>query len=120
MILFCIDCSESMHELRDDPVYENVQTSHLLAALDAAMQIQKKKVIVGPNDSVGILLFNTVRLHLRRFLTKCSIMWNLTQTRLNEVKGHTSEIKKNSFVYQKIVPISALTIQELIRLLDGI
>lgn len=52
-----------MHQLRDDPVYENVQTSHLLTALDAAMQIQKKKVIVGPNDSVGILLFNTVRLH---------------------------------------------------------
>ncbi|KAF8547934.1 Ku DNA-binding complex, Ku70 subunit [Imleria badia] len=98
VILFCIDCSESMHTLRDDPVYENVQTSHLLAALDAAMQIQKKKVIVGPNDSVGILLFNT--------------------TRLNEVKGHASEIKKNSFVYQQIAPISAPTIQELIRLLD--
>jgi len=61
VILFCIDCSESMHELRDDPVYENVQTCHLLSALDAAMQIQKKKVVVGPNDSVGILLFNTVR-----------------------------------------------------------
>lgn len=61
MILFCIDCSESMHELRDDPAYENVQTCHLLSALDAAMQIQKKKVVVGPNDSIGILLFNTVR-----------------------------------------------------------
>ncbi|KAG6372151.1 SPOC like C-terminal domain-containing protein [Boletus reticuloceps] len=98
VILFCIDCSESMHELRDDPVYENVQTSHLLTALDAAMQIQKKKVIVGPNDSVGVLLFNT--------------------TRLNEVKGYASEIKKNSFVYQQIAPISAPTIQELVRLID--
>jgi hypothetical protein len=62
VILFCIDCSESMQELRDDPKYEGgVKTSHLLTALEAAMQIQKKKVIVGPNDSVGILLFNTVR-----------------------------------------------------------
>ena len=61
MILFCIDCSESMQESRDDSVYEGVQTSHLLEALDAAMKIQKRKVIVGPADSVGILLFNTVR-----------------------------------------------------------
>lgn len=120
MILFCIDCSESMHELRDDPVYDNVQTSHLLAALDAAMQIQKKKVIVGPNDSVGILLFNTVRLCSRRFLTRCSTTWNLTQTRPNEVKGYASEIKINSCVYQQIAPISAPTIQDLVRLIDGI
>ncbi|KIK96288.1 hypothetical protein PAXRUDRAFT_826120 [Paxillus rubicundulus Ve08.2h10] len=98
VILFCIDCSESMHELREDPVYEDVKTSHLLTALDAAMQIQKKKVIVGPNDSVGILLFNT--------------------TRPNEVKGYASEIKKNCFVYQPIAPVNAPTIQELIRLLD--
>ncbi|KAH7884884.1 SPOC like C-terminal domain-containing protein [Phlebopus sp. FC_14] len=98
-ILFCIDCSVSMHELRDDPVYEDVKTSHLLAALDAAMQIQKKKVVVGPNDCVGIMLFNT--------------------TRPNEVKNHASEIKKNCFVYQQIAPINATTILELIRLLDG-
>lgn len=53
-----------MLELRDDPNYEEgeVKTCHLYTALEAAMQIQKKKVIVGPNDSVGILLFNTVRL----------------------------------------------------------
>ena len=50
-----------MQELRNDSVYEGVQTSHLLEALDAAMKIQKRKVIVGPADSVGILLFNTVR-----------------------------------------------------------
>jgi ATP-dependent DNA helicase 2 subunit 1 len=60
-ILFCIDCSEAMQESRDDPVYEGVQTSHLLEALDAAMKIQKRKVIVGPTDFVGVLLFNTVR-----------------------------------------------------------
>lgn len=50
-----------MQELRDDPKFEaDIKTSHLLSALEAAMQIQKKKVIVAPNDSVGILLFNTV------------------------------------------------------------
>lgn len=50
-----------MLALRDDPNYEdNVKTCHILTALDAAMQIQKKKVIVGPNDSVGIMFFNTV------------------------------------------------------------
>jgi hypothetical protein len=53
-----------MLSLYDDPNYEDVQTCHLYAALEAAMQIQKKKIIVGPNDSVGILLFNTVRLKL--------------------------------------------------------
>lgn len=59
VILFAIDCSASMH----DPNYEDgaVKTSHLLAALDAAMQIQKRKVVVGPNDKIGVLLFNTVR-----------------------------------------------------------
>ena len=71
MILFCIDCSESMLELRNDPAYEeqDVKTCHLFTALEAAMQIQKKKVIVGPNDAVGILLFNTVRSF--RVLTCC-------------------------------------------------
>ncbi|KAG1767920.1 SPOC like C-terminal domain-containing protein [Suillus occidentalis] len=93
VILFCIDCSESMHELRDDPKYEDVKTSHLFTALEAAMQIQKKKVIVGPNDSVGIVLFNT--------------------TRSSETKNHATEIKKNSFVYH------APAIQELIQLLDA-
>jgi len=49
-----------MLALYDDPNYEDTQTCHLFTALEAAMQIQKKKIIVGPNDSVGILLFNTV------------------------------------------------------------
>lgn len=49
-----------MLELYDDPKYEDLKTCHLFAALEAAMQIEKKKIIVGPNDSVGIMLFNTV------------------------------------------------------------
>ena len=60
VILFCIDCSPSMLQLREDPRYEDVQTCNLMVALEAAMQIQKRKVLVGPNDSVGVVLFNTV------------------------------------------------------------
>lgn len=61
VVLFCIDCSASMLELREDSRDNNAQTCHLLTALEAAMQFQKRKIIAGPNDSVGILLFNTVR-----------------------------------------------------------
>ena len=60
VILFCIDCSPSMQSLHDDPTYEDLKTSYLYTALEAAMQIQKKKVIVGPQDAVGIMFFNTV------------------------------------------------------------
>lgn len=49
-----------MLELYDDPKYEDVKTCHLFTALEAAMNIEKRKVMVGPNDAVGIMLFNTV------------------------------------------------------------
>ncbi|KAG7444641.1 Ku DNA-binding complex, Ku70 subunit [Guyanagaster necrorhizus] len=100
VILFCIDCSPSMQALYEDPNYEDVVTSNLYTALESAMKIQKRKIIVGPNDSVGILLFNT--------------------TRRNESNGNQgSEIKKNTFLYQPIAPLSAPTIQELVHLLDA-
>ena len=51
-----------MLEMHEDPRYEDVRTCNLLTALEAAMQVQKKKVSVGPNDAVGIMLFNTVSL----------------------------------------------------------
>lgn len=54
-----------MLALHEDPNYENTKTSRLLTALDAAVQIQKKKVVVGPYDSVGIMLYNTVSVHSR-------------------------------------------------------
>ncbi|KAF8149083.1 SPOC like C-terminal domain-containing protein [Crassisporium funariophilum] len=100
VILFCIDCSDSMLQLYDDPQYEDVQTCHLYTALEAAMQIQKKKIIVGPNDSVGILLFNTTR---------------KSETSRNQ----GSEIKKGTFVFQPISPLSAPKVQEIIQLLDA-
>ncbi|KAK7043879.1 ATP-dependent DNA helicase II subunit 1 [Paramarasmius palmivorus] len=102
VILFCIDCSPSMQELYDDPNYENVQTSHLLTALDAAAQIQKKKIITGPNDSVGILLFNTTR-----------------KAKSDGPRGQGSEIKRNTYLFQPISALGAPTIQELMQLLDS-
>jgi ATP-dependent DNA helicase 2 subunit 1 len=51
-----------MLALREDPNYESTKTSHLLSALNAAVQIQKRKVVVGPYDSVGIMFYNTVRI----------------------------------------------------------
>ncbi|KAI0346241.1 Ku DNA-binding complex, Ku70 subunit [Trametopsis cervina] len=101
VILFAIDCSESMLALRDDPNYEDdsVKTSHILTALDAAMQIQKKKVTVGPNDAVGIMFFNT--------------------SRKNEGSEHGSDIKRGNFIFQSISTISAPKVQELIQLLDS-
>jgi len=105
-----------MLELYLDPQYEDdVQTCRLSSALEAAMQIQKRKIISSPNDSVGILLFNTVS-----FLTLPSISTTeYNQTRKAETsRGQGSEIKKNTFLYQPISPLNPTSIQELIQLLD--
>ncbi|KJA25055.1 hypothetical protein HYPSUDRAFT_37999 [Hypholoma sublateritium FD-334 SS-4] len=102
VILFCIDCSESMLKLYDDPKYEeSVQTCHLYYALDAAMQLQKKKIIVGPNDAVGIILFNT------------------TRQPDSSTKTQGSEIKRGTYLYQPIGPLCASTTRELVQLLDA-
>ncbi|KAJ3886512.1 SPOC like C-terminal domain-containing protein [Lentinula edodes] len=84
VILFCIDCSPSMLALRPDPEDETKMTSHLYAALNSAMNLQKRKVVTGPNDSFGILLFNTTR-------------------KPDTPRTQGSEIKKNMFLYQPIV-----------------
>lgn len=49
-----------MLQVYDHPEYKDMKTCHLYTALEAAMQIEKKKIIAGPRDSVGIMLFNTV------------------------------------------------------------
>ncbi|KAI0656449.1 ku70-like protein [Cubamyces menziesii] len=99
VILFCIDCSPSMLEMREDERYEDgVQTCNLMIALEAAMQIMKKKVLVGPNDAVGIMLFNT--------------------TKRNESGEAGADIKKGAYVYQPIATIDAPKVMELIQLLD--
>lgn len=82
MILFAVDCSASMHKLYNDARYEDgVKTSNMMMALESAMQIQKKKVLVGPNDSVGVLFYNTVRIilvSLTRFRKSILMELNLT------------------------------------------
>jgi hypothetical protein len=75
VILFAIDCSRSMLALHEDPKYENTKTSRLLTALDAAVQIQKRKVVVGPYDSVGIMLYNTVSVHARNAALSLETTW---------------------------------------------
>ncbi|KAF8992365.1 SPOC like C-terminal domain-containing protein [Cyathus striatus] len=100
VILFCIDCSESMQALYEDPKYEDVQTCHLFTALQAAVEIQKRKIIVGPNDSVGILLFNTTR-------------------RSESRQGQGADLNDGTFLYEPISPLSAPKVQQLIQLLDA-
>lgn len=99
VVLFCIDCSESMHTMREDPENENAQTCHLFTALQAAMKIQKKKIVVGPNDSVGILLFNTAR-------------------KGNSRSSGGSELKQNVFLYQSISQMNASKVHDLVQLLQ--
>ncbi|KAI0667937.1 ku70-like protein [Trametes maxima] len=98
VILFCIDCSPSMLEMREDERYEDVQTCNLMVALEAAMQIQKRKVLVGPNDAVGIMLFNT--------------------TKRNTSGQAGADIKKGSYVHQPIATIDAPKVMDLVQLLD--
>ncbi|KAH7869395.1 SPOC like C-terminal domain-containing protein [Lentinula edodes] len=86
LMLLCID-------------YETKMTSHLYAALNSAINLQKRKVVTGPSDSFGVLLFNTTR-------------------NPDTPRTQGSEIKKNMFLYQPIGPISVPTIQELIQLLN--
>lgn len=104
-----------MQELRDDPVYEGVQTSHLLEALDAAMKIQKRKVVVGPMDSVGILLFNVVR---ERTLAKLIFQFS-RQARAHDQPEVGPEMKPNTFLLQPIETINAPGIKEVIHILEG-
>ena len=91
VILFAIDCSESMLEMQDDPNYEGVKTCHVLTALEAAMQIAKRKVVVGPNDAVGVMFFNTVRTSKDSVVPFIQTPWTIRrdETRV-ESKGQTS------------------------------
>lgn len=104
-----------MQELYDSPDYEDTQTCNLAAALNAAMEIEKRKIIVGPNDSVGIMLFNTVR-SISRIMGSSH---DLPKTRKSEGGGYASEIKKGTYLFQPISLLSAPKVQELGRILEG-
>jgi hypothetical protein len=74
-VLFAIDCSESMLKLRDDG--RGNQKSHLQVALEGCRDLQKRKAHVGPNDSVGILVFNTARHYLLRIMHRVQYVWQI-------------------------------------------
>ncbi len=60
-ILFCIDASQSMQTPAADVENEAGVIrgkSPLHQALDAVAKIERSKVITGPHDSVGVLLYN--------------------------------------------------------------
>jgi len=49
-----------MHTMNED---QKGPKSHFLSVLQAVIALQKRKVMYSPNDSIGILLFNTVRMN---------------------------------------------------------
>lgn len=63
-LLFCIDASESMHKVRpkkedtDEDEGPTRGKSALHQVLESVVRFEKGKVITGPADSVGLLLFN--------------------------------------------------------------
>ena len=60
MLLFCIDASESMiTPIKTEDLDEEAQ-SPMQKLLEAAVELQKRKVVASPNDLVGIMFYNTV------------------------------------------------------------
>ncbi len=56
-VLFCIDASKSMQEPLESPDGGPAK-SPLHMALEAVLKVQRGKVMSGPNDSVGVMLWN--------------------------------------------------------------
>lgn len=110
-----------MQELHHDPKNEERKISNLHMALEAAMQIQKRKVIVGPNDAVGILLFNTVRTTDITFTPFCSspAFFRPKTRKMEKVERGETEYKTGTYLYQPISQIDAPKIQGLIQLVHG-
>ncbi|KZT40467.1 Ku DNA-binding complex, Ku70 subunit [Sistotremastrum suecicum HHB10207 ss-3] len=97
-VLFAVECSESM--LRQRPVEgTKVKKSYIQTALEGCRDFMKRKVTVGPNDSVGIMLYNTAEKHDSR----------------GEKSG---EIKDYCHVLQLVERISAPKVLQLSELLD--
>jgi len=60
-VLFCIDASRSMQTPRPDTSNEGGLVrgkSALQQVLEAVADLERKKVITGPADSVGVMLWN--------------------------------------------------------------
>ncbi|WVQ84479.1 hypothetical protein IAT38_006631 [Cryptococcus sp. DSM 104549] len=98
-ILFCIDASESMHTPFPDE--DNTKgkirgRSALQQALEAIEKIQRSKVITGPMDSVGV------------------VMWNVDKFKAPLPTSPTA-YKDGTYVYQ---PVRQINPEEIKRLVD--
>ncbi|EJT98331.1 ku70-like protein [Dacryopinax primogenitus] len=68
-IILAIQCSESMHTVREELLKSEDEDekgkgrgrTSFEIALRSTVELQKRKVVVGPNDSVGIVFWDTVR-----------------------------------------------------------
>ncbi|WVR07687.1 hypothetical protein IAU60_004729 [Kwoniella sp. DSM 27419] len=100
-ILFCIDASSSMQkpfpdtENEDGPVRGK---SALHQALEAVVKIQRSKVITGPADSVGVLL------------------WNVNPSKTPSTSQ--GNYKPGTCVYQSLRTINAEEIKRIVKLLE--
>ncbi|KAG8686081.1 ATP-dependent DNA helicase II subunit 1, partial [Ceratobasidium sp. 423] len=93
-ILFCIDVTPGILETR--PSASGGQgRSALEIIFQGAVDLQKRKIVNGPGDAVGIMLFNT-----------------------SETKGDI--VKPNMYLYQHVSQVNAPDIQKLLQLLNEV
>ncbi|WWC72003.1 uncharacterized protein I206_105962 [Kwoniella pini CBS 10737] len=101
-ILFCIDASRSMQTPFPDTTNEEDVLvrgkSALHQALEAVVKIQRSKVITGPADSVGVLL------------------WDIDPG--NTPSSSQASYKPGTQVYQNLRTISAEEIKRIVKLLE--
>ncbi|CEL55936.1 ATP-dependent DNA helicase II subunit 1 OS=Aspergillus oryzae (strain ATCC 42149 / RIB 40) GN=ku70 PE=3 SV=1 [Rhizoctonia solani AG-1 IB] len=91
-ILFCIDITPEILEPRTSPSGDKGPCA-LELIFQAAADLQKRKIVHGPGDAVGIMLFNT-----------------------SETKGDI--VKPNMYLYQHVSQVNAPDIQSLLQLLN--
>lgn len=114
-ILFTIDASESMHQPVPDEANEAGLVrgkSVLHQALRAIVDIERRKVITGPSDSIGVLLYNV---DVSRREEHCS---RLKLTFLQPEKTSSQNYKPGTHVLQPLQQINAEQIKKLIKLVD--
>ncbi|WRT70242.1 uncharacterized protein IL334_007237 [Kwoniella shivajii] len=103
-ILFCIDASKSMQTPFPNTTNEDGQfirgKSALHQALEAVVKIQRSKVITGPADSVGVLL------------------WNIEPT--NAPSSSQASYKPGTLVYQNLRTINAEEIKRIVKLMENV
>ncbi|WVQ67007.1 uncharacterized protein L199_005199 [Kwoniella botswanensis] len=101
-ILFCIDASKSMQTPFSDTTNDDGELvrgkTALHQALEAVVKIQRSKVITGPADSVGVLL------------------WNIDPG--NTPSSSQASYKPGTQVYQNLRTINAEEIKRIVKLME--